>query len=198
MLNDVQRPCQYLHGARGLDSLEKQAFLHDNRIMDIKHWYVVNTKARNEERAAANLAQGGIEVLAPKIKFKRWREGKFAEIIEPMFPGYIFVKFHPVDEFRLVKYTRGIKTIVNFNGRIIPLQERLIDFIRERLVEGVATVEKQTFRKGEKIIIQDGPFKGFGGIFEQELDGKERIAILLEGVDYCARMEIDRELVTKA
>lgn len=166
--------------------------------MDERHWYVVNTKARNEERAAVNLAQGGIDVLAPKLRFKRWREGKFTDIIEPMFPGYIFVRFHPVDEFRLVKYTRGIKTIVNFNGRIIPLQEGLIDFIRERLVDGVATVEKPTFRKGEKLIIQEGPFKGFSGIFEQELDGRERIAILLEGVDYCSRMEIDRELVAKA
>ncbi|HBL23530.1 MAG TPA: transcription/translation regulatory transformer protein RfaH [Deltaproteobacteria bacterium] len=167
-------------------------------MMETRNWYVVNTKARNEERAALNLAQGGIDVLAPKLRFRRWREGKFTDIIEPMFPGYIFVKFHPVDEFRLVKYTRGIKTIVNFNGRIIPLQEGLVDYIRERLTEGVATVEKRTFQKGEKIIIQEGPFKGFSGIFEQELDGRERIAILLEGVDYCARMEIDRELVTKA
>jgi len=182
----------------GLDSLEKSGHLHHNRSMDERHWYVVNTKARNEERAAVNLAQGGIDVLAPKLRFKRWREGKFTDIIEPMFPGYIFVRFHPVDEFRLVKYTRGIKTIVNFNGRIIPLQEGLIDFIRERLTDGVATVEKPTFQKGEKLIIQEGPFKGFGGIFEQELDGRERIAILLEGVDYCARMEIDRELVAKA
>lgn len=166
--------------------------------METRNWYVVNTKARNEERAALNLAQGGIDVLAPKLQFRRWREGKFTDIIEPMFPGYIFVKFHPIDEFRLVKYTRGIKTIVNFNGRIIPLQEGLVDYIRERLTEGVATVEKKTFQKGEKIIIQEGPFKGFSGIFEQELDSKERIAILLEGVDYCARMEIDRELVTKA
>ncbi|MHB8108514.1 MAG: transcription termination/antitermination protein NusG [Syntrophorhabdaceae bacterium] len=166
--------------------------------MDTKHWYVVNTKARNEERSAMNLEQGGIEVLAPKIRFRRWKDGKFTDIIEPMFPGYIFVKFHPVEEFRLVKYTRGIKTIVNFNGRIIPLQEELIGYIREKLSEGVATVEKKSFQKGEKIIIQEGPFKGFSGIFEKELDGKERIAILLEGVDYCARMEIDRELIVKA
>ena len=166
--------------------------------MDMKHWYVVSTKARNEDRSAANLAQGGIEVLAPRLKFRRWREGKFVEITEPMFPGYIFVKFHPVDEFRLVKYTRGIKTIVNFNGRIIPLADDLISFIQERLVDGVATVEKKEFRKGEKIIIQEGPFKGFSGIFEKKLDGKERIAILLEGVDYCARMEIDRELIASA
>jgi len=166
--------------------------------METKQWYVVSTKAHNEERSAMNLAQGGIEVLAPKLRFRRWKEGKFTDITEPMFPGYIFVKFHPVDEYRLVKYTRGIKTIVNFNGRIIPLQEGLIDFIRARLVEGVATIERKTFQKGEKIFIQEGPFKGFSGIFEKELDGKERIAILLEGVDYCARMEIDRELITKA
>ncbi|MEN6615719.1 MAG: transcription termination/antitermination NusG family protein [Syntrophorhabdus sp.] len=165
--------------------------------MESRNWYVVNTKARNEERAAVNLAQGGIEVLAPKLRFRRWKEGKFSDSVEAMFPGYIFVKFHPFDEFRLVKYTRGVKTIVNFNGRIIPLQEGLIEFIRGRLVEGVATVEKKTFKKGEKVIIQEGPFKGFSGIFEHELDGKERIAILLEGVDYCARMEIDRELVAK-
>lgn len=166
--------------------------------MQMKKWYVVSTKPRNEDRAAANLTQGGIEVLAPKLMFRRWREGKFVDITEPMFPGYIFVKFHPVDDFRLVKYTRGIRTVVNFNGRIIPLQETLISFIRRRLVDGVATVERKEFRKGEKIIIQEGPFKGFSGIFERELDGKERIAILLEGVDYCARMEIDRELVESA
>ena len=116
-----------------------------------------------------------------------------------MFPGYIFVKFHPVDEFRLVKYTRGIKTIVNFNGKIIPLQDELIEFIKNNLEEGgVATIQKKQLRKGEKIVIQEGPFKGFSGIFEKELDSRERVAILLDGVDYCARMEIDRELVASA
>jgi transcription elongation factor/antiterminator RfaH len=165
----------------------------------MKRWYVVSTKPRNEERAASNLKGGNIEVLAPKIKLKRYKEGKFIYIVEAMFPGYIFVKFHPVDEFRLVKYTRGIKTIVNFNGKIIPLQDELIEFIKNNLEEGgVATIQKKQLRKGEKIVIQEGPFKGFSGIFEKELDSRERVAILLDGVDYCARMEIDRELVVSA
>ncbi len=116
-----------------------------------------------------------------------------------MFPGYIFVKFHPIDEYRLVKYTRGIRNIVNFNGKIVPLQDEMIGFIRSRLEEGdVATIQKKELKKGEKIIIQEGPFKGLSGIFEKELDGKERVAILLDGVGYCARMEIDRELVASA
>jgi transcriptional antiterminator RfaH len=168
-------------------------------IKDMKRWYVVCTKSKNEERAANNLLGGNIEVLAPRIKFKKYKEGKYVFITEPMFPGYIFVKFHPIDEYRLVKYTRGIRNIVNFNGKIVPLQDEMIGFIRGRLEKGdVATIQKKELKKGEKIVIQEGPFKGFSGIFEEQLDGKERVAILLDGVGYCARMEIDRELVASA
>ncbi len=163
-----------------------------------KRWYVVNTKPRNEDRAAMNLLNGGIEVLAPKLKFRKYKEGKFVLVVEPMFPGYIFVRFHPIDEFRMVKYARGVKTIVHFGGQIVPLQDEMIEFIRTRLENGVASIEKQKIDKGEKILIKDGPFKGFSGIFESELDGKERVAILLEGVNYCAKMEIDRDLIDPA
>ncbi|MGD9577615.1 MAG: transcription termination/antitermination protein NusG [Syntrophorhabdus sp.] len=164
----------------------------------MKRWYVVNTKPRNEDRAAMNLSNGGIEVLAPKLKLRKFKEGKFVHVVEPMFPGYIFVRFHPVDEFRMVKYARGVKTIVQFGGPIIPLQDEVIEFIRTKLENGVASVEKPKIGKGEKVLIKDGPFKGFSGIFEDELDGKERVAILLEGVNYCAKMEIDRDLIDTA
>src|SRR5690606_23843244 len=102
----------------------------------MKRWYVVNTKPRNEDRAAMNLSNGGIEVLAPKLKLRKFKEGKFVHVVEPMFPGYIFVRFHPVDEFRMVKYARGVKTIVQFGGRIIPLQDEVIEFIRTKLENG--------------------------------------------------------------
>jgi transcriptional antiterminator RfaH len=162
----------------------------------MKRWYVVATKPRNEERAASNLQQGSIEVLAPKLKLRKFKEGQFVYVVEPMFPGYIFVKFHPIDEFRLVKYTRGVKTIIHFGGQIAPVQDELIEFIRSKLEEGVATVQKRQFEKGDKIVIKDGPFKNMSGLFEQELDGKERVAILLDGIQYSARMEIDRDLIT--
>jgi transcription elongation factor/antiterminator RfaH len=164
-------------------------------IVVMKRWYVVNTKPRNEDRAATNLANGGIEVLSPRLKLRKYKEGKFAQVVEPMFPGYIFVRFHPVDEFRMVKYARGVKTIVNFGGQIVPVQDEMIEFIKTRLDDGVAAIPKQSIGKGEKILIKDGPFKGLSGIFESELDGRERVAILLDGVNYCAKMEIDRDLI---
>ncbi len=164
----------------------------------MRRWYVVTTKPRNEERAANNLQQGGIEVLAPRLRLRKFKEGHFVYVIEPMFPGYIFVRFHPVDEFRLVKYTRGIKAIVNFGGRIVPVRDDLIDFIKSRLEDGMATIEQRRFQEGERVVIKEGPFKNLSGVFEKELDGKERVAILLDGIQYCARMEIDRDLIASA
>jgi transcriptional antiterminator RfaH len=164
-------------------------------IVTMKRWYVVNTKPRNEERAANNLINGGIEVLAPRLKLRKYKDGKFIQVVEPMFPSYIFVRFHPVDEFRMVKYARGVKTIVHFGGQIVPLQDEMIEFIKTRLDNGVAAIQKPSMSKGDKILIKNGPFKGFSGIFESELDGKERVAILLDGVNYCAKMEIDRDLI---
>ena len=187
MLNDLHSSCQLFVLQNRLFSLI---------IVGMKRWYVVNTKPKNEDRAANNLLGGGIDALSPKLRMRKYKEGKFINYIEPMFPGYIFVKFHPVDEFRLVKYTRGVKTIVNFNGRIIPLQDEVVNFIRGRLEDGVATIRKRDFKKGEKIFIKDGPFKGLTGIFEKALDGQERVAILLDSVNYSARMEIDRDLLT--
>jgi len=93
----------------------------------MKRWFVVSTKPKNEDRAASNLLSGGIEVLAPKLKVRKYKDRKFIHIIEQMFPGYIFVKFHPVDDFHLVKYTRGVKTIVHFGSKIVPVHDEMIE-----------------------------------------------------------------------
>jgi len=164
----------------------------------MKYWFAVNTKPKNEERAASNLAEGGIDVLAPRLKLRKFKNGRFVEVVEQMFPNYIFVKFHPVDEFRLVKYTRGVKTIVHFGNKIIPIHEDLIDFIRSQLVDGIAVIRQKGFQKGEKIIVKEGPFKGLTGIFEKEMEGKERVMILLDSVQFAATIEIDKDLLANA
>lgn len=161
----------------------------------MKRWFVVNTKPKNEDRAANNLSSGGFEALAPKLRLRKYKDGRFIYVIEQMFPGYIFVKFHPVDDFHLIKYTRGVKTIVHFGNRIIPVEDEVISFIRSKLESGVATVEKKKFVKGENVLVKDGPFKGLSGIFERELEGKERVMILLDGVKFSVSMEIDEGLI---
>jgi transcriptional antiterminator RfaH len=162
----------------------------------IRLWFVVNTKPKSETRASHNLSSAGYELVNPKLKLRKYKEGKFVDVVEPLFPNYIFVKFHPVDDFHMVKYARGVKKIVTFGGKMVALQEELIDFIRNRLTDGMAQIQKKRFRKGERVLIKDGPFKGLSGVFERELEGEERAMILLEGINYYAKMVIDSDLIS--
>ena len=77
--------CYYwAFAARCIFRLDKMVIFVDNR--GYERWYVVCTKSKNEERAAGNLAGGKIEVFAPKIKFKRYKEGKFVLLQSRCFP----------------------------------------------------------------------------------------------------------------
>ena len=42
----------------------------------MKLWFVVNTKPKNENRASHNLSAGGYDVLNPKLKLRKYREGR--------------------------------------------------------------------------------------------------------------------------
>lgn len=156
----------------------------------------MRTKPKNEERARKNLENGGFEVLAPKIKYRKFKNGDMVEVVEEMFPGYIFVKFFPLKDYRIVKYTRGVKDVVHFGDHIIPLEDEVIDYIKSRLKNGIAQVERQRLQSGDKVIVTEGPFKGLVGIFEKELKASERVSILLEGLKYYAKVIIPRELVS--
>lgn len=162
----------------------------------MRRWFVVRTKPKNEERARRNLENGGFEVLAPKIRYRRYKDGEMREVIEEMFPGYIFVKFSSPREYRIVKYTRGVKDVVRFGEKIIPLEEKVIDYIRSKLKDGIAEIEREKLTTGDRVVIIDGPFKGITGIFEKELKPSERVSILLEGLKYYARIIVPTELVS--
>jgi len=47
----------------------------------------------------------------------------------------------------------------------------------------VIGITRQTFGKGERVMVVDGPFRGFEAIFQRYLSGPERVAILLNAVE---------------
>ena len=55
-------------------------------------WYVLKTKPRQDERAIQSLDNQGFEVFGPKLTVKKVRRGKRMSSVEPMFPGYVFVR----------------------------------------------------------------------------------------------------------
>jgi len=158
-------------------------------------WYAIYTKPRYEDPTALHLKNAGIEVIHPKIKIKKYVRGKYTHVIEPLFPGYLFARFDCERHGHMIKYTRGVKFIVGKQNPLIVPKE-IIDTIQERMQGDIVTPSHEKLESGDRVLIKEGPFANFYGIFERDVPGKERAMILLEAL-HC-KLEIESISLSKA
>lgn len=139
-------------------------------------WYVIQHKPAQGDRSLENLQNQDARCFYPKVTVERIRAGKRTSRLEPLFPGYLFIHIEPTDPlWGKLRSTRGVLRVLSFGGKPLPIEDAVIDYIRD----GLQAVEKQGgLKKGEPVQIQDGPFKGVEAIF-QAYDGEERAVVLV-------------------
>lgn len=158
-------------------------------------WYALYTKPWSEDSVVSRLQDIGIEVLNPKLKSKKYQRNKISEVIEPLFPCYLFAHFEKERYSHLITYTRGVRYIVGKTHPVV-VHDEVIGTIKESMEDGnIVVIRPQRFERGERVFIREGPFKDFYGIFEREIKGNERVMILLDSISY--KLEIDSWLLRK-
>lgn len=115
-----------------------------------------------------------------------------------MFTGYIFAKFDADTQLRLVKYSRGVGSIVSFGDKPASVDELLIEAIKTRIKDGFVVLEPPTFEKGERVEIKEGPLEGIKGIFDSRVRDSDRVVILLNAIASQSRVVIPATLLRKA
>ena len=162
-----------------------------------KLWYVVQTNPREEARALHYLNEKGVETFFPRIKVVRYRGGKVGQVVRPMFPSYIFVRFSVPEEIPYVHWTRGVKRILGAEENPVPISDEVVSFITDQTDdEGVAKIGSPLKPK-DKVKVSTGPFKDLIGIFERVIDDKGRVEILLQVIGYHARIQLHESLLER-
>lgn len=162
-------------------------------------WYAVYTKPKEEERADSNLRAWGVKTLTPKIKERRRGRGycNATNVIKHLFPRYIFAQFISNSELHKVNYTRGVCNVVAFGEKPCPVDDAIIETIQSQIGEEGFIQVGEVIRKGEKVMIQDGPFESMQGTVERELSDSERLVVLLSSVSYQGQLIIEKAMVKK-
>ncbi|HDT14053.1 MAG TPA: hypothetical protein ENO03_06820 [Candidatus Aminicenantes bacterium] len=158
----------------------------------MKRWYVINTKPKKEGQVQRLFEEGGFTIYCPKYL----REKSVA----PFFPGYAFLLFAFPEDYRLVKYTRGVKRVVGNEAGPTPIPEEVVEGIKARERDGLIVFERYGREPsvGDEIEVVEGPLKGLKGVFRKEVGDSERVMILLNYVSYQGMLLIEKTKLKKA
>ena len=142
-------------------------------------WFLLQTKSREELRAAENLARQEVESFCPMIRVEKIARGKRIEAVEVLFPGYLFVQLGESSvSATSIRSTRGVSHFVSSGGRPIKVPSDLIDQLRRRVAADEDRVLSSLPKAGEKMNIIEGPFRGLDAVFHQP-DGNNRALVLV-------------------
>jgi transcriptional antiterminator NusG len=159
-----------------------------------RRWYVIHTYSGYEEAVARNLRQRveslGMEdkifnVLVPKEKKIRIKNGKKEIVEEKIYPGYVLVEMIVTDDsWYVVRNTPNVTGFVGSGTTPIPVSDEEMKELLKR-IEVKEPQYKIEIRVGDLVKITDGPFKDFDGKVSEvdEERGKVKVLVNLFGRD---------------
>ena len=161
---------------------EKQGVKMSEANGDSLSWYVVHTRPKQEDRTGTNLRTWGIETITPKLRVNKFNEftGKLTQIVKPLFPRYIFSRFRYNELYHRVRYTRGVHSLVCFDNRPIPVDDEIIELVRLQIGGDGFVKTCDELKPGDEVVINNGRFQNFCGVFERRMPDSDRVRILLE------------------
>lgn len=165
-----------------------------------KRWYVIHTYSGYEEAVAKNLKQRVesfkmeekiFEVIVPREKKIRIKDGKRKEVEEKLYPGYVLVQMIVTDEsWYVVRNTPNVSGFVGSGVTPVPLSEEEVDVLMKRVKQEVPQF-KINVEEGDMVKITDGPFKDFDGkISEVDRErGKVKVLVNMFGRDTSVELD---------
>jgi len=155
-----------------------------------RHWYAVHTYSGYEDAVARYLKQRVeslamndkiFNVLVPKEKKIKIKNGKRKTIEEKIYPGYVLVDMlMSEDSWYVVRNTPRVTGFVGADStEPTPLSKDEIESLMGRMKGEDETKFKLEFSVGDTVKIIDGPFKDYEGKISAVDEEKGRLKVLL-------------------
>ncbi|MDX1679561.1 MAG: transcription termination/antitermination NusG family protein [Akkermansiaceae bacterium] len=160
-----------------------------------QQWYCVRTQVKREQVAASHLRQlPGVEVLCPRLRYRKSTARGRIWWNEPLFPGYVMARFELDAMKRQVNTSTGVRGLVHFGQQVPAVPDAFVEEMKHELLEHAENdtlTTTPTIEIGDEVQVNDGPLRGMSGIIVEVLPAKERVQVLLEFLGESHAVELD-------
>jgi transcriptional antiterminator RfaH len=162
----------------------------------MKQWHMIYCKPRQEDKAQIHLGRQGYVTYLPRLAETRKRRDKNVDVIEPLFPRYLFIHLdNMTDNWGPIRSTQGVASLVRFGQKAAIVPDHVVQFLQEREdEEGLHHLETPEIERGSPVRIIEGPLQGYEAIFLAR-SGQERVLILLDILGKQTQVEIDAQRI---
>lgn len=171
-----------------------------------KRWYVLHTYSGYEENVKSNLEQRAesfamqdkiFNILVPKEKKIKIKNGKRSVVEEKIFPGYVLVEMIVTDDsWYVVRNTPNVTGFVGSGTTPTPIDQAEVDNLIKRM-SASEPQHKIDFEMNESVRITDGPFKNFEGKISNIDHERGKIKVLITMFGRETPVELDAMQVKK-
>ncbi len=172
-----------------------------------RHWYAIHTYSGYEDAVVRYLKQRLeslemqekiFEVLVPKEKKIKIKNGKRQQIEEKIYPGYVLVDMILDDDSWYV--VRNTPRVTGFVGaestKPTPLSKEEIESLMAKMGEKEVKF-KIDFKVGEMVKITDGPFKDHDGKIAEIIEEHGKVKVKVPIFSRETMIELDMLQVKK-
>jgi transcriptional antiterminator NusG len=172
----------------------------------VTRWYVIHTYSGYEENVQSNLKQRIdsmemqdkiFDVLVPKIKKIKIKNGKRKIVEEKIYPGYVLVKMILTDEsWYVVRNTPNVTGFAGPSASPTPLSPQEVERLQKLMGMHEPTFTMD-FSINMPVKVVDGPFKGLEGKIQALDESKGRVTVLINMLGRETPVELDSLQIKK-
>ncbi|HEV2392308.1 MAG TPA: transcription termination/antitermination NusG family protein [Verrucomicrobiae bacterium] len=160
-------------------------------------WYCARTQPKHEHIAAGNVrARLGLDVFHPRLRMERATRRGVVRVVEPLFPGYIFVRCSLAERVDEIRYVSGVSSLVHFGLKIPSVPEHVIEELRQCFESDEPMAVEERLAPGTEVTVAEGALLGSRGVVVRVLPARQRVQILLDFLGRTTLTEVDRRSVT--
>ena len=145
-----------------------------------KEWFILQFKPNSHIKAVKNLNRQGFKTFLPLCNITSRKSSKFMNTSQPLFPGYMFVKFDSSEsKWHKINNTHGVSRLITFNSILKPIPTEAINILMKRCDLSGKILPEKKLKEGDQVKVLKGPFANFIATVEK-YETNHRIWILMD------------------